>query len=386
MKSIFNWSIVTVTIFLASQNSYAFDFEVKGFVAMDLLAISKQESKDVAAEIGYGTADVKFYFNHEEFSSKVKLDIDGGTSPYDLMEEVLISYRASDNIKYNFGKGKIRFHEMHYGITDITYTDGGYLLNTYHSFRDQDRKYLANLELGRRSNGLVQNFTLFGSNQEARRDFNDESLPVITNDKLVYTQEKTFNTTTQRGLAYQIQILPDFETKYLASALYYWRDIDPDADWAFNVAYNKNTPTFEFWFEYIFAYTSKHPNDNYTQKKQYDMLWQLGYLYKLTDKWGIGFNFESAYVRQLHHDSSDYSVADDIGQTKYNDGQTARYQSFKLDMGGQCKVSKKVQFNTGVVIEKQFARASPFNTNKDPSVKLSNLTAYGLNAGFSFFY
>lgn len=367
---------------MSCQNVYAFDFEVKGFVAMDLLAISKQETKDAEAEIGYGTADVKFYFNHEEFSSKVKLDIDGGTTPYDLMEEVLISYRASDSIKYNFGKGKIRFHEMHYGITDITYTDGGYLLNTQHSFRDQDRKYLANIELGRRSTGLVQNITLFGSNQEVQRTFEDDNIPNVKDNKLIYTQEKTFNTAHQRGLAYQIQILPDFETKYLASALYYWRDIDPDADWAFNIAYNKNTPSFELWFEYIFAYTSKHPNDNYSQRKQYDALWQLGYLYKLTDKWGIGFNLESALVRKTHHNNADLKAP--FNGSKYNDGQTARYESYKLDIGGQCKVSKKVQFNTGVVVEKQFRFDSNFTGAA--SKKLSNLTAYGLNAGFSFFY
>lgn len=380
------WPILASMLF--SMNIKAGEFDVKSFVALDLLTYEKITEKNGAIESGYGTADVKFYFTQEEFSSKIKLDIDGGNAPYDLMEEIQVSYRLSDKIKTTFGKGKIRFHQMHYGITDIAYTDGGYILNTYHSFRDQDRKYMANLELGRRSTGLVQNFTFFGNSQEVKRSYTDDSKPNLSNSSatLSYETSKTFNSRFQRGFSYHISMLPDYDTTYSFAALYFWRDIDPDADYAFDLSYNKNTSSFEVWFEAIFAYTSKHPNDNYTQKKQYDILTQLGYMYKISDKWAVGFNFESAIVQQYHHNKADYpsDSTTGYGQSKYNDGQIAKYDSYKMDIGGQYKFSKKCQFNTGVVWERQYRFASTYDGNK--ARNLGNLTALGLNLSMSFWF
>jgi len=359
--------------------AFAADFKVKGFVALDLLNLEKVEGQEGSIGLGYGTADVKVYFNQEDFSAKIKLDIDGST---DLMEEVLVMYRFDENYKMTFGKGKIRFHQMHYGISDITYTDGGYMINTSHSFRDQDRKYLANLEIGRRKNGYYQNITFFGNSQSIKRDRDDASKPYLSSNSgtIEYTQEKTFNSKYERGLAYQFNLTPDYETQYSIAALYYWRDIDPDADWAFDLAYNKNTESFEVWFEYVFAYTSKHPNDKYTSKKQYDNLIQLGYLYRLTDKLATGINLEASFVRKQHHDKNNYdSSTSGYGQSKYNDGETSKFYSYKANPGFQYKLAQRAQLNYGLIFERQYR-------NVTGKTDLEYYNAYGANLSASFWF
>ncbi len=105
----FKKSLFLSLLLLSSFNSLAVNYNVKAFLVLDLLTLEKVGDDSTKAEMGYGTADVKFYFNHNEWSAKFKLDIDAveeaGTT-VDLMEEAVLSYRFNNNWKLTGGKGR----------------------------------------------------------------------------------------------------------------------------------------------------------------------------------------------------------------------------------------------------------------------------------------
>jgi hypothetical protein len=392
--------ILVCFLFLITFKSFAYNFTTKGFIVLDMMNIEKIQDRDASVEMGYGTADVKFYFNHQDFSSKIKLDIDGevaensntGQSSFDLMEEALVNYRFNKAVKLTFGKGKVRFHQMHHGITERNYTDGGSILGTRHGFRDQDRRYLLTLKTRSSSRGAYHYFTIFGQNREVDRDRDNPAEPDLYKawDTLTYTNERTFNTRYQRGAAYKVELSPDYENKFSFAGLYYWRDIDPEADWALDLAYHRNTSTHEVWFEAVYAFMSKHPNDKYTALAEYDQLYQLGFLYKLKDNLAAGINLEAALVKTKHHDKDNYPDTGDyaIGQSDYNDGQTGKVNTYKVDIGVQYRPASRVQISSGIVLERQYL----WDSGTSRTVRfgemryLSARNAFSLNAGLSFWF
>lgn len=355
----FKKSLVFTLLLLSSINTLAVDYNVKAFLVLDLLTLEKIGDDSTKAEMGYGTADVKFYFNHNEWSAKFKLDIDAveesGTT-VDLMEEALLSYRFNNNWKLSGGKGKVPFYTMHFGISERNAMDGGYLTQTYSGMRAGyfKRKYLLTLRHGGWRQGYIQDFTFFGSNQTARRDRDDDSMPYLGGDpesEISYDTERTFNTGYQRGYAYKGRWIPTRNHEIIFGTFTYWRDIDPKEDYGFSLAYQFENRDWSFWTEALYGHFSKHPNDRYATLRQETYNAQIGFLYRLADKWNVGINAEYSFVSDRAHDKNDYPA--EFGQSRYNDGNLRHVSLWKADIGAQYQIGKNVKLNGGFLIERQ---------------------------------
>ncbi|AYF44497.1 MULTISPECIES: hypothetical protein [Halobacteriovorax] len=376
----FKKSLFLSLLLLSSFNSLAVNYNVKAFLVLDLLTLEKVGDDSTKAEMGYGTADVKFYFNHNEWSAKFKLDIDAveeaGTT-VDLMEEAVLSYRFNNNWKLTGGKGKVPFYTMHFGISERNMMDGGYLTQTYSSMRAGyfKRKYLLTLRYGGWRQGQIHDVTFFGSNQMARRDRDDESRPYLPNgdDEISYDTERTFNTNFQKGFAYKGRIIPSRNHEIIFGAFSYWRDIDPKEDYGFSLAYQFENRDWSVWTEALYGYWSAHPNDRYTKLRQESYNAQLGFLYRLADKWNVGINLEYSFVTDRAHDRNDYPA--DFGQSNFNDGNLRHVSLYKADIGAQYQVGRNVQLNGGILIERQIDEETSTNVFGNPE----KTNAYALN-------
>ncbi|EPZ51487.1 hypothetical protein M902_2943 [Bacteriovorax sp. BAL6_X] len=385
----FKRSLLISLLLLSSITAQAYDFNVRAFMVLDLMTLEKIGGNSTRAEMGYGTADIKVYFNHEQWSAKFKLDIDAteeaGTT-VDLMEEALLTYRFNNNWKLTGGKGKVPFYTMHFGITERNLMDGGYLTQTYSGMRAGyfKRKYLLTLRYGGWRQGQTHDVTFFGSNQQVRRDRDNQSIPYLGGDptsELQYDTERTFNTNFQRGFAYKGRYNPTQNHEIIVGAFTYWRDIDPEADHGYSLAYQYENNSWAFWTEGLFGYFSKHPNDRYATLKQETYNAQVGFLYKIDDKWAAGINAEYSFVYDLAHDKDDYSAdpTTGFGQSRYNDGNVSRTTIYKLDIGAQYKLSRKVQLNGGFLVERQYREET--NTSTDGNADETN--GYAINFSLS---
>lgn len=387
----FKKSLLITALLLSSISTLAYDFNVKGFMVLDLLTLEKIDDNQTRAEMGYGTADIKFYFSHQEWSAKFKLDIDASESDdssLDLMEEALITYKFNKNWKISGGKGKVPFYTMHFGITERNLMDGGYLTQTYSGMRAGyfKRKYLLSLRYGGWRQGQIHDLTFFGNSTSVDRDRDDPSRPnlydpsaggINPEKELTYSAERTFNTNYQKGFGYKGRWIPNQNHEIIFGAFTYWRDIDPDEDYGFSLAYQYENNQWAFWTEGLFGHFSKHPNDKYATLSQETYNAQIGLLYKIDDKWSVGINTEYSYVYDQAHDKADYPAAGDdaFGQSRYNDGNIRKVGLYKADIGAQYKLSRNVQLNGGFLIE---AREDE-ETNTATSGNPEETTGYGIN-------
>lgn len=381
--------LVLLIPYLFLSSVHAFDFDVKGFLALDTFTIIKEEQQSQRAEMGIGTVDLKFYFNHEDFSAKIKLDLDGDLSESNnLYEEATISWRASEQLKLTFGKGKVPFHQMHYGILESHYIDGGSLLATSHSWRDQDRKLILQASWGNSQNPSIQHLTFWGNANQAKRnransafpdlsDYNGQTAPA---GNIKTENKKTFNTKKERGLAYKINHALTRELTLSSGLIYYYLDINPSENWAVDLSARYYKDAIEIWWEYVYGFWSTHPNANFSVRSQYEHLWQLGISQELNDFVTIALNLEAAFVNKRLHLAGDYPATGNFafGQNSANDGSVNEIDNMKAELGLIFAMSKRTSFIVGVMWENK--------KQKENSTKTLSKNAYQLGSGMTYFF
>ena len=210
----------------------------------------------------------------------------------------MVNWRGLRNWKFSLGKGKLRFHQVSYGVNESSYIDGGSLLGTYHSFRDQDRKIMGEVAYGGYRTGFKNTFAVYADSSQPRVSTRSDSGFYVDDDKfLIYQNEKEIDTRADYGLVNQFSLYPFRGLQMSLGALLRDREADANKNYAFDFNGKYKTGDWEYIWEYAFAYVSTHPNDQYSVEHQYEQMAQFQTLYKISDITKLQLNLEAAFVR-----------------------------------------------------------------------------------------
>ena len=353
---------ILVLLLTLSSTTFALDSEVKGFIALNTLTYQDVDNRDSSLDMGIGTIDLKFYFNHEDFGAKIKLDLDGRLEESNnLYEEAMLTWRPIRNWRFGFGKGKVRIHQMSFGVLESHYIDGGSLLGTKHSFRDQDRKMVAEASYGGYRTGFRNTLSIYADSSQPKisRDTRNpvgyetnRSNPDEGKGQITYESEKEIDLKRDTGIANKFFYYPKRGVEFALGGLINDRKLDNNLNWAADFSGKYKTGDWQFVFEYTFAYVSNHPNDQYAVEHQYEQLGQLQVLYALTDITTIKLNTEFALVNTQEFNKN--NIPNGVGQQTNNRGQSAHTNNYKTELGVIWRMAKRVSFKVGAVYERKY--------------------------------
>lgn len=356
--------ILLVFLTLMASNSWALDTEVKGFVALNTFSYESVEDRDPTMKMGIGTIDLKFYFNHEDFSAKIKLDLDGQLEESNnLYEEAMVSWRPIRNWKFGIGKGKIRFHQMSFGVLESHYSDGGSLLGTTHGLRDQDRKIVAEMVYGGYRRGFRNYLSFYADTRQPSEsrdadnligyDTSSSSDPTLAGKgELTYETEKEINTRKDVGVSNKFFYYPRRGVEFALGALYRDRKVDFNDNWAIDFSGKYRTGDWEYIFEYVYAYVSNHPNDRYAVEHQYEQMGQIQVLYQYSEMTKLKLNTELALVNTQQFNRN--NLPNGLGDRSPNFGNRIKTNNYKVDIGIIWKLAARVNFKVGALYERKY--------------------------------
>ncbi|WP_127716088.1 hypothetical protein [Halobacteriovorax sp. HLS] len=343
---------------LLSFNSFALDTEVKGFVALNTLTFEKVDHREQTLKMGIGTIDLKFYFNHEDFGAKIKLDLDGRLEESNnLYEEALITWNPQRDWKFSMGKGKIRFHQMSYGILESHYGDGGSILGTTHGLRDQDRKIMTEVAYGGYKKGFRNYFSIYAD--AAQPSATNNNVGYTTDNptdpgkgNLVYSSEKEIDTKQDWGISNKFEFYPRRGFTVGIGGLYRDRDIDYNENWALDFSGKYKSGDWEIIWEYVYAYVSNNPNDRFAVEHQHEQLGQFQFLYQMTNITKFQFNTEFALVNTQQYNKD--NLPNGIGNKSPNYGDKVETNNYKAEVGVLWKLAQRVNFKVGFLYERKY--------------------------------
>lgn len=365
---------ITLGLMTPFASSYAFDASVRGFIALDMLSIQKQENRKQEVMTGIGTLDLKVYATHDDFSTKIKLDLDSGRigDAYNIFEEATASYRFLPNHQLIMGKGKVPFHQMHWGVINSSITDGGTIFNTDHSMRDLDRKLVLSWRAGGFTSGYFNYLTFWGNSQQPEKNF-DGSLRLTgapSSHRITYRNEKTFSSKDEAGFANKFEWFFNRQLSASVAGMYYYNDINPKNNWALDLSSRYSDRDLEVWFEYVRAFISTHYAASYATMKKYEDLVQLGAEYYLTELYNVLANIEGVRVNNQRHF---------ITGSSFNNGKKYETDTYKFEIGVKIKFQRSAYVTIGGQVERQDYAVATDDINKHEY-------AYQLKSGFSFWF
>lgn len=323
------------------------ELSTRGFIALDLFSFEKKESSRAEHETGIGTLDLKLYAQKDDIGSKIKLDLDGDLSDrHSIFEEALVYYRLTPNWNITFGKGKVPFHQMHWGVIINSYVDGGSVLGTENSIRDFDEKILLTLRYGQFSRGFFNHFTIFGDPEQVRRNSAGKPCfdPSCASSGSSYEVQnmRSFSLENQRGVANQFEYFFTRELEAAFSLLWYKRDVDPNDNYGAGLSLRYRRPDFEVWSELTTGQYSQSQYLRYSAKRQIEHWFQFGMEKKLSEKHSILMNIEGQWI-----DKETQEVQGDSRQTGLNEV----YFTKKIELGAKHYLSRSAFITVGVLLE-----------------------------------
>lgn len=335
------------TIFFGSE-VFALDTEIRGFIALDVFRISKEETRSQEVETGIGVLDLKIYGQQDNVGGKIKLDLDDSKldQPYNLFEEAIVNYRWN-NWKISAGKGKVPYHRLHWGVIQNTYIDGGSTFYTNHGWRDVDQKIVTTITYGGYKTGFRNDFSYWGESKTPSTN-KDGTLRYDNNGLIEYRNAKTFSTNDMRGLANKFEFY--FGSGWDASigTIYFQNDFNPHENYGIDIGTRYRKGGVEFWTELSHGFSSTNPGENRGYNSKNETLFQIGAEKVLTDFINIVTNIEYASVNeQRHSDKTNGSEPRD------NDGKKYEYDTGKVEAGVKFKLAKRAQLTVGALFEKQ---------------------------------
>ena len=370
--------LIALCVLVPISTTFAFDASVKGFFALDMLVLKKETGRKQEAETGIGTLDLKVYATHDDFSMKIKLDLDDGSigDAYNIFEEATVSYRVMPDHQIIMGKGKVAFHQMHWGVISPSFVDGGAELSPDHSLYDLDNRLLLSWRWGGFSRGFFNYLTYFGEAKSIST--NSDGTPRVSTSgtapnqrySLSYRNEKTFSSKEQAGIANKFEWFFNRQLSASAGGMYYYNEINPKNNWAFDLAGKYSDRQLEVWAEYVHAFTSTHYAARYATFRKHENLFQIGAEYYMTEFYNVLANAEAAVVNNQHH-------GDPVGE--FNDGKKVKTKTYKLETGVKLKLHKSAFVTLGGQVEKQNVVIAADNSDQDNY-------AYILASKFSFFF
>lgn len=368
-------AVILISFTAPIFNSFAFDATIKGFIALDMLVLEKQEARKQELETGIGTLDLKVYATQDDFSAKLKLDLDDSRlgDAYNIFEEATVSYKFMPDHQLILGKGKVPFHQMHWGVINSSFIDGGSIMGTEHGLYDLDNRLLLSWRFGGFSRGFFNYLTYWGESQrpQTNRDGTIRYSNSTANGQIQYENSKTFSSKEQAGIANQFEWFINRQLSVSVAGMYYYNDLNPKNNWAFDLATQYSSRDLEVWAEYVRAFISTNDKSRYPTFRKNEHLVQLGAEFYLTELYNFLVNAEAAFVNDQRHFVS--------GNTFDNDGKKYEVDTYKLEAGVKIKLQKMAFITLGTHVEKQ---NEVVKTNGTDTSKF----AYQLASKFSFWF
>ncbi|PIP96236.1 MAG: hypothetical protein COW00_19945 [Bdellovibrio sp. CG12_big_fil_rev_8_21_14_0_65_39_13] len=368
--------VFAILAFSFSFNAFALNAEVKGFLALDLLRVSKVKNRSQSVETGIGVLDLKIYGNQDNIFARFKLDLDDSKlgEPYNIFEEATATYRFRDNMMITAGKGVVPFHRLHWGVIENTYIDGGSVIGTENSWRDVDQKIILSFRLGEFKSGWINHTTFWGESKAVSRD-RDGALTYDSNDALTFTNAKTFKTDEERGFANKLEFFPNNALSLSVGAIYYKADIAPDQSYAFDTGAKYRTSEWELWTEYMYGVKTTNASDKYATREKAEHFLQFGAEKTVNQLINVLVDIEGIMVKDLRH-----SDRGPTGKLRFNDGKTYKTNNAKIESGVKFKISKAAFVTVGALFEKQWQKIDEVDSSKSP------LHAYEFATKLSFWF
>ena len=393
-------SLVLLSSLLPLNNAWSFDTSVRGFIALDALNFKKISSQKGSTVVGIGVLDLKVFAEQDDMAAAIKLNLDGKLDRQNaLFEEAYVTYKGVPEFRFLLGKGIVKFQNLHWGVIDNTYQDGGTIIGTENQIRKLANKAFAAVSYGGRSKGFIDQFTFWGDSTQISSDDRGALSYLSTGSATVKTitgyktdEVPAFDTAKQIGLANKFDLFLTDAWKVNFGQMFYKNRMGGEkANYAFDVGANFESNAMEFWMDAIYGFSSRLPYDAYTTKAKTEYFLQMGMEYYLNEKWSLLENVEGLYVKDLQHTYVTF-VEDGITynpttfQTEKS-GATYKIFTYKLETGLKYKITKSSQITFGGLYEK---KQTSVNGVKRLSfvrdVRNANSDAYQLSASISFWF
>ena len=354
--------------------AFSFDTQVKGFIALDAFNYKKIQRQKDALDLGIGVLDLKVFAEQDNMLAAIKLNVDGNLSVQNnLFEEAYATYRGFKNIKLTLGKGVVKFQNLHYGVIENTYQDGGTVLETENSWRKISNKALFAFAYGNRHVGFTDTFTIWGDSQEVQFDEKGNAKytssgsgtagSTATNPKYVTAYNTkavpAFTTQKQLGLANKLELYKGESWTFMTGQAYYRAKLQDRASYAVDFGATLDTNTWEYWLDMIYGFTSKQPFDAYNTYRKTEYFVQTGAQYHFDETWSVLTNWEFLHVKDraftytaFNQDGVLYNADSSINRN----GQEVVSTSFKIEAGVQTQLSKSSFITNGLLYEKKIAK------------------------------
>ena len=156
-----SWLLVC-SLGLFTSKAHAFDTSLRGFIALDALNFEKISGEKASSVIGIGVLDLKVFAQKDDMGVAIKMDLDGKLDKrYNIFEEAYVGYRGIRDWRFMAGKGVVRFQNIHWGVAENSYQDGGSVLGSENSFRKLSKRAFLAVAYGHYSRGFLNTFSFF---------------------------------------------------------------------------------------------------------------------------------------------------------------------------------------------------------------------------------
>ncbi len=389
--------------FIFINQTIAFDTSVKGFIALDLANIEKIEGKKLDPQVGIGVLDLKVFAEQDGLTFNMKLDLDGKLAEANnIFEEAYVGYRGIRDWRFNAGKGVIKFQNIHWGVAENSYQDGGSIISTENSWRKLSRRAFVSTSYGHKNVGFLNTTSIFGDSSEIKT--NDDGNPTYdttcTNTNgcsptyvkgYTYEQVKAFNINKQIGLANKFEYFFDKDITLTQGLVANRNKFTDKTSWAATVSFRYETEPLEVWSEIIYGYTSTAPYEKYATYAKTETFAQLGMEYALTPDWSYLANAEFLIVDDQAHTYRDFVIGSKTfkkdSYTIKKDGSRYKSQQGKFETGVKYKLNKSAHITfAGIAERKEVEKDGVKDLKRIDGVYDPNRSAYKFITSLSYWF
>ena len=399
-KKVLARTFFALSLLTSLTSSHAFDTSVKGFIALDLANFEKIEGKKGSTVVGIGVLDLKVFAEQEGLTFNMKLDLDGKLSEENnIFEEAYVGYRGIRDWRFMAGKGVVRFQNIHWGVAENSYQDGGSVLGSENSFRKLSRKAFVAVAYGHHSRGFLNTFSFFGNSSEIKTDYDGD--PEITtkyfddkaNNIYTYTKAYTyepvtaFNVDKQLGLANKFEYYLNQEITLTQGLVMMRNKYTGKTTWGAAASIRYETGEFEIWSEAIHGYTTTAPYEKYATYKKRESYLQLGGEYFLNQDWSLLANTEGLIVEDRAHTYA--NVTNNNKSYSFSQKNRSKFDTlqYKLEAGVKYKLSKSAQITfAGLWENKIVEKDNVKDLKRIEGVYDPNRQAFKLSTALSYWF
>lgn len=337
--------LVLLMVSFGALPAKAAEVDWGGFIAVDLLRVTKQDGRLEDDVMGVGSLDIKLTARKDRTYFRLKLDLDDSSigKAYKIFEEARLSYRLSPDLQVSMGKGVVRFHRLHWGGINASYFDNGSAIGGYHwTFSDQDNRLLASIEYGNRQT-VQHTFTVYGDDTLHMRKNRDGTVAKdpVTNEPMVEATSKEFSLRDQRGGAYRLDVPLGGGWNASAATIAFWHRFNPELNYAFDAGVEYKDETWNLWAEALWGRSGSFL---YQYKDRTEMLAQVGAEYLVLPVLGLIIDLETA--------NFDY-VSTSAPEPKQVTGTMS-----KLEIAARYELQPMTFWTNGLMLERQDLKGS----------------------------